>query len=144
MPVGSLQRDITLIFAPIVFIIINFCFLRSCYAAVEGARVYYAANILSCLIFAFINIGAYKFLSADLHTWLFVITRFGRYVYIGINSLKAVFIFYCIVGVSVFLAPIGLGWIKREKEEKIREKADVYEINRLGENYDNTEVAVNE
>lgn len=134
MPVGSVQRDITLFFAPIAFIVWNFRTLRRCYKAFAGKKIYYDANICAYGIFAILNLLAYIILPADGYTWILVITRLGRYTNLGITSSVAITLFHLIIFLSIFLAPIGLGWIKekrREKKEFISRMPGNLEVNPL-------------
>ncbi|MBQ6893036.1 MAG: hypothetical protein IJN48_02415, partial [Clostridia bacterium] len=59
MPVGSIQRDITLIGAPVAFIAWNIIMLRRCYVAFRGARNYYIVNTRAYAVFATVNLCAY-------------------------------------------------------------------------------------
>ena len=108
MPVESIQRELALNGAPIVFLIWNFILLRICYISFINRRIYYISNIIAYAVFTVIDVSAYIFLATDLYTWLFVITRLGRYSSLEINSLTAVIIFNCLLCASIFAAPIGL------------------------------------
>lgn len=147
MPVGSIQRDITLIGAPVAFIAWNIIMLRRCYVAFRGARNYYIVNICAYAVFATVNLCAYIFLPIDAYTWIFVITRFGRYGNLGITSPIAIAMFHCINFASIFLAPIGMGWVlEKEAEERqyIEKMPPMLEINTAEQDSDNTEVPENE
>ena len=147
MPVGSIQRDITLIGAPVAFIVWNIIMLRRCYVAFVGERTYYIANICAYVVFTIVNLCAYIFLPTDAYTWIFVITRLGRYTNLGITSPVGITIFHFIAFISIFLAPIGLGWIKmkvREEEELLERAPGILEVNPLEQKKDSMEVSTNE
>ena len=147
MPVGSTQRDVTLIGAPVAFIVWNIYNLRWCYKALGGKDLYYYVNICGYGAFAIINICSYIILPTDAYTWIFVITRLGRYSSLGITSPMAITLFHIILFISIFLAPIGLGWIKMKikEEEELREMAPgILEVNPLEQKRDSTEVQTNE
>lgn len=147
MPVESIQREMTLLIVPIAFLIWNFRLLRKCFIAFAGEKIYYIANILSYGIFAFINMCAYIFLPADLYTWIFVITRIGRYSNLGITSPVAISMFNCIVCASIFLAPVGLGEAKiarKEELEFLKIVSGDFDLSKFEQPYDNTEVLSNE
>ena len=147
MPVESFQRDVTLIVAPIAFVVWNFSLLRRCYVAFAGERIYYIANILSYLIFALINACTYIFLTADTYTWIFIVTRLGRYTGLGISSPVAIAMFHCIVCASIFAAHIGLGWVKevRKEEKEFLEKiSGEFDLSKFEQTYSNAEMFVNE
>ena len=134
MPVGSIQRDITLFFAPIAFIVWNFRTLRRCYKAFAGEIIYYHGNICAYGIFAILNLLAYFILPTDGYTWIFVITRFLRYSSIGITSQTGIMLFNLLLFASIFFAPIGLGWIKmveKENEELLERVPGNLEVNPL-------------
>lgn len=120
MPVGSIQRDVTLISAPVLFLIWNIRALRRYYKKLGGKKLYYYSNLCGYGAFALINLLSYMFLPTDAYTWLFVITKLGRYTSLGITAPVAISLFNCSLFFSVFLAPIGLGWVKVEARE-IRE-----------------------
>lgn len=147
MPVGSTQRDVTLIGAPVAFIVWNIYNLRWCYKALGGNSLYYYVNICGYSAFAIINICSYIVLPADAYTWIFVITRFARYSSLGITSPVAITLFHIILFISIFLAPIGLSWIKlkEKEEEELREMAPgILEVNPLEQKRKSTEVQTNE
>ena len=147
MPVGSIQRDITLIGAPAAFIAWNIYKLRWCYKGLGGKDLYYYANICGYSAFAIINICSYIVLPADAYTWIFVITRFARYSSLGITSPVAITLFHIILFISIFLAPIGLGWVKIKAMERreLREMAPgILEVNPLEQKRESTEVQTNE
>lgn len=134
MPVGSTQRDITLIGSPVAFIAWNIIMLRRCYVAFRGERNYYVVNICAYAVFATVNLCAYIFLPTDAYTWIFVITRFGRYSSLGITSPIAIAMFHCIVCASIFLAPIGLEWVKmaeKEEEELLAIAPGILDVNQM-------------
>ena len=147
MPVGSIQRDITLISAPVAFIVWNIIMLRQYYIAFAGNSAYYITNICAYAVFAIVNLCAYTFLPTDAYTWIFVITRFGRYTNLGITSPGGITLFHCIVFASIFLAPIGLGWIKmkaKEEEELLERAPGILKVNPLEQKRDSMEVSTNE
>lgn len=138
MPVGSIQRDVALIGAPILFLIWNIRVLRRCYKGLGGKSLYYYSNLYGYGVFALVNMFAYIFLPTDAYTWIFVITRFGRYADLGITSPVAIFIFHFLLFASIFLAPIGLGWVKiKAREEELRERAPGFlEVNPLEKDWE--------
>jgi len=147
MPVGSTQRDVTLICAPVAFIVWNIYNLRWCYKGLGGKSLYYYANICGYGAFAIINICSYIILPTDAYTWIFVITRFARYSSLGITSPVAITLFHIILFTSIFLAPIGLSWVKMaiKEEKELRERAPgILEANPLEQKRDSTEVQTNE
>lgn len=147
MPVESFQRELMMIAAPVVFLIWNFRLLRRCFVAFAGGRIYYIANISAYGIFALLNLCAYKFLPTDSYTWIFVITRLGRYSNLGITSSVAIAMFHCLMLSSIFAAPIGLGAAKiarKEELEFLKSVLDGFDENQPEQHNGNTEVAANE
>ncbi len=147
MPVGSIQRDITLIGAPVAFIAWNIIMLRRCYVAFKGSKIYYIVNIYAYAVFLIVNLCAYIFFPTDAYTWIFVITRLGRYSRLGITSPIAIILFHIAIIKSIFLAPIGLGWIKmkvKEEEELLARAPKRLDVNQLEKHRNNTEVPSNE
>lgn len=147
MPVGSTQRDVTLIGAPVAFFVWNIYKLRLCYKGLGGKSLYYYANICGYGVFALINFCAYQLLPTDAYTWIFVITRFARYSSLGITSPVGITIFHCVLFISIFLAPIGLGWVKIkaiERRELRKTAPGILTVNPLEQKRKSTEVQTNE
>lgn len=125
MPVGSLQRDIALIVAPVGFIVWNIVTLRVCYEGRHARDSYYIINLCAYAIFALVSAGVYFFFHTDVYTWLFVITRFARYSNLDISSPVAIGLFHIILILSIFLAPSGMEWVREKEEKRQREMANI-------------------
>ena len=144
MPNGSRQRDFTLIFAPVIFMAWNVIRLRECYLDLGGKTLYYTSNIIALSVFALVELCVYVFMHMDIYTWLFVTTRFLRYTELGVSSVVGITLFNIILFLSIFLAPIGLGWIKvKIAEQKALESLapGVLKVNPLENKRDENEVA---
>jgi len=142
MPLGSQQRDITLIAAPVLYMVWNVAMLRRCYAFLQSKEHYYIVNCIAYAAFALINIGAYLLLPTDGYTWLFVVTRFLRYSNLGISSPVGIALFHVIIGISIFISPIGMDWVYEEnkrRQQYIESMPPMLEINPLEEKPKNTE-----
>ena len=86
----------------------------------------------------------YVFAPMDIFTWLFVTTRFLRYAGLGVSSKIGIALFNVILFLSIFFAPIGLGWIKEKiKEQKALENLapGILEVNPFENKQDVNEVA---
>ena len=143
MPNGSTQREVVLIFAPVIFMTWNVLKLRKCYLALGGKTLYYVNNIIAWGIFVLVEVCVYVFAPMDIYTWLFVATRFLRYTSLGVPSKIGIALFNVILFLSIFFAPIGLGWIKEKiKEQKALESLapGVLEINPFENKQDVNEV----
>ena len=86
-------------------------------------------------------------MTADTYTWIFIVTRLGRYTGLGISSPVAIAMFHCIVCASIFAAHIGLGWVKevRKEEKEFLEKiSGEFDLSKFEQPYSNAEMFVNE
>ena len=142
MPVGSLQRSFALTALPFVYIVRNFFRLRKCYLIMVNEKSFFIANLFSVTIYATVSIVAYiiagKILSSIIlrkaYSWVFLVTYFLGFSNFGIPSIVSIALCHIILFISVFLAPIGLGWIhekRREKEEFISRMPGMLEVNPL-------------
>lgn len=120
MPSGSIQRDLALIATPIIFMVWNVLVLRGCYSAMRGKKSYFIVNIWAYVIFAIINLSIFVFCSRTFYVWLFSITGFMRYSNLNISAPVSIALFHIILIASIFLAPIGMKWVKKREEEKMR------------------------
>lgn len=120
MPSGSVQRDIALIAAPVFFMVWNVMMLRRYYSVMRGKKSYYIVNMWACVIFAIINISVFISCPREFYVWLFSITGFIRYSNLNVSAWKSIALFHIIIVASIFLAPIGMGWVKKKAEEKKR------------------------
>ena len=91
--------------------------LRRCYAFLVNKKCYYIVNCVAYAVFVIINAGAYFLLPTDGYTWIFVVTKFLRYSNLGVSTPVGIALFHTVIVVSVFIAPIGMGWIKRRDTE---------------------------
>lgn len=148
MPVGSLQRDIALVLLPLAYIIWNFRTLRKCYIIIDGdTKLFYVSNLCTAVIFCGISMIAFVMLPRKAYSWFFLVTYLMRFTEIGITSPISIILFHVILTISIFLAPIGLGWVKIKAMERreLREMAPgILEVNPLEQKRDSTEVQTNE
>ena len=81
------------------------------------------------------------------YSWLFLVTYLFGFSNIGLSSLSSILLFHIVLFISIFLAPIGLGWVKIKAMERreLREMAPgILEVNPLEQKRDSTEVQTNE
>lgn len=142
MPVGSLQRSIALTALPFVYIVKNFFRLRKCYLIMRNDNSFYIANLFAATIYGTVSVVAYItasmiFSSIALrkaYSWVFLVTYFLGFSNIGISTKVSILLFHCLLFISIFLAPVGFGWIKEkelEKEEFISRMPGMLEVNPL-------------
>lgn len=147
MPIASLQRDVALCICPIVFIAINVKKMRNCYYEIKNTALYYTINLCAYAIFSVLNLSSYVFFSREAYTWCFLITGFARFSRLEVATKISIMMFHCINLASIFLAPIGMGWVlEKEAEERqyIEKMPPMLEINTAEQDSDNTEVPENE
>lgn len=118
LPDGSGELVIGLYIAAALFIVINIWMMRGCYYELKDTKVYFIVNYSAYIIFGLITILAYKLFSAEVYTWLFAITKFARYTNLYLPTVYSVAIFHTVMGITIFLAPIGMSWVHRNAEEK--------------------------
>ncbi len=117
MPVGSIQRDITLILLPIIYIVWNVFMLRGCYMVVGERIVYYVINLCATVMFMFISAAAYLFLPKELYSWAFLVTYLGGFTTLGISGKVAILLFDIIITASVFFSIANMWWVQEELED---------------------------
>ena len=147
LTVGSWQRNSVLTALPIIYIIWNFRALRGCYIEMFDDKKYYATNLFATGAFVVVSVLAFILLPREGYSWLFLVTGLGSFLNFAVRAKIAISAFHAILTISIFLAPIGLGWIKmKEKEEKeLLERAPgLLAVNPLEQKRDNTEVFTNE
>ena len=96
------------------FILINLNMLRNCYFDLQNAKIYYLANITAYLIFTGIWFLIYHFCSNELYTWVFAMTKLGRYTNSGLDDFHAALAFHLLGIITVIFAPIGMNHIIEE------------------------------
>lgn len=134
LPINSVRRNIVLNLLPIAYIIWNFISLRRCYIVLCNDRKYYLSNLVATLVFVGTSIVAFIILPRKLYSWIFLITGLGSFLNVKVPAAIAIFLFHTIVFISIFLAPVGFGWIKEkelEKEEFISRMPGMLEVNPL-------------
>jgi hypothetical protein len=73
-------------------------------------------NFLSHTIFAGINFLVLMFANNVVYTWLFSITKGLKFL--NVDLIYSVLLFHFIQLLCIVVAPIGMGWIFIEKEER--------------------------
>ena len=147
MPVGSTQRDVTLAVLPAIYIVWNIVMLRRCYCILRSNEVYYIVNLCANSLLALVSICALFTFPRRLYSWAFLVTYFAGFLNVGISALVSVSLFHIIMLASIFLAPIGMGWVlEKEAEERqyIEKMPPMLEINPVEQDSDNTKVPENE
>ena len=155
MPVESMQRIVALTILPIIYILWNFIHLRRCYLGIRDKVQYYTLNLVATGAFAIVSIATYitasmiisSIMLRKAYSWLFLVTYLFRFSNIGLSSLSSILLFHIVLFISIFLAPIGLSWIKlkEKEEEELREMAPgILEVNPLEQKRNSTEVQTNE
>ena len=96
--------------------------------------MYFIANIIAVIIYASLSCGLYlgaDYISNELlkkaYSWIFLTTYFMQFTRLGILPILSIGIFHVILLISVFVAPIGLGWIKQAKLESEIEMEELLE-----------------
>ncbi len=140
-------RNITLTLLPIIYIIWNFTKLRSCYFELFDENRYYITNLFATGAFIVMSIFAFVLLPRKGYSWLFLVTGLGSFLNVKIPASIAISAFHIILIISIFLAPIGLGWIKikaKEEQELLEMVPGILEVNPSEPGHTNTEVFANE
>ena len=134
IPTEGLLRDGTLTALPIIYILWNVYSLRRCYVVLGGEKSYYIINAIATVVFVAASLFAYKFYRGEIYSWFFLTTGLGSFLNISVSGIKSILAFHCLLSASIFLAPIGLGWVKMaiEEEEELMEVAPGFlEVNPL-------------
>ena len=141
------QRNAVLTALPIIYIIWNFKSLSSCYFELRDDKKYYVINLIATAAFSLTSICSFLLLPRVSYSWLFLVTGLGSFLNFVVRAKVAILSFHAILTISIFLAPIGLGWIKmkeREEEELLERAPGILEVNPLEQKRDSTEVQTNE
>ena len=141
------QRNAVLTALPIIYIIWNFKSLSSCYFEMHGDKKYYVINLIATAAFSLTSIFSFLFLPRTSYSWLFLVTGLGSFLNFVVRAQIAILSFHAIMNISIFLAPIGLGWVKIKAMERreLREMAPgILEVNPLEQKRKSTEVQTNE
>lgn len=118
MPVGSVQRDITLAILPVIYIIWNVFMLRRSYKKIKKIKSYYVISLCATAAFVFISVIAFFTFPRKFYSWFFLVTCLAGFSNVKLLIKLSLPMFYIVIFASVFLAPIGMGWVKRKAEEK--------------------------
>ena len=118
LPDGSRELVVGLYIAVALFVAINIWMMRACYYVLRDTKVYFIVNYGAYFVFGLITVLAYKLFSSEAFTWLFAITKFARYTNLYLPTAYSVTIFHTVMGIVIFLAPIGMSWVHRSAEEK--------------------------
>ena len=147
MPVGSIQRDVALALLPVIYVVWNVVMLRRCYRILCRIKIYYIVNSCAGLFFALISICAFFTIPRALYSWMFLATYLAGFSNIGIQPFLSVILFHSVITASIFVAPVGMGWVKKMEEEErqyIENMPPMLEINTVEQSAENTEVVHNE
>ncbi len=141
------QRNAVLTALPIIYIIWNFKSLSSCYVELRDNKKYYVINLIATAAFFLTSICSFLLLPRVSYSWLFLVTGLGSFLNFVVRAKIAILSFHAILTISIFLAPIGLGWVKieaREREELWERAPGILEVNPLEQKRESTEVQTNE
>lgn len=141
------QRNAVLTALPIIYIIWNFKSLSSCYFKMRGDKKYYVINLIATVAFSLTSICSFLLLPRVSYSWIFLVTGLGSFLNFVVRARIAILSFHAIMITSIFLAPIGLSWVKMaiKEEKELRERAPgILEVNPLEQKRDSTEVQTNE
>ncbi len=144
---GTWQGNAILSALPIIYIIWNFKSLSSCYFELSGDKTYYVINLIATAGFVLTSICSFLWLPRVSYSWLFLVTGLGSFLNFVVHSNTAILSFHVILTVSVFLAPIGLGWVKlavQEEEELLKRAPGILEVNPLEQKKKTSEVQTDE
>ncbi len=100
-----------------VFLYINVRMLRNCYFDLEGKSAYYSSNVIAYLSFTLLSMFAYFFVSNEIYTWVFALTKFVRYINSQISAFISICIFHILGILSIYVAPLGMGNFINERIE---------------------------
>ena len=118
LPDGSRELIIGLYIATIAFMVINIRMMRACYYFLRNTGQYFLVNYSAYFVFGIITVVVYKLSSGEFYTWLFAITKFAKYTNLYLTTVNSAVIFHMVMGIAIFLAPIGMSWVHRSTEEK--------------------------
>ena len=126
----------------IVFNFVNIGKYRWSYVNLAKEKDYYSINIIAYLLFALLNILCIYILPNSAYTWLFLITKFERFVFLGVVSedsfwcglLFSAITFHVIGIIAIICAPFGLDWIS---DDEAPEDLKMLETEENGNNENN-------
>lgn len=118
LPDGSGELVIGLYIAMAIFIVINIWMMRGCYYELKDTKVYFIVNYSAYIVFGLITILVYNLFSTEVYTWFFAITKFARYTNLYLPTVYSAAVFHTVIGIAIFLAPIGMSWVHISVEEK--------------------------
>ena len=118
LPDGSRELVTGLYIAAALFVAINIWMMRACYYVLRDTKIYFVVNYGAYLAFGLITVLVYKLFSSEAYTWLFAITKFARYTNLYLPTAYSAAIFHTVMGIAIFLAPIGMSWVHINSEEK--------------------------
>lgn len=141
------QRNAVLTALAIIYLTWNFRELRKNYLKMHNDKKYYIVNIIVTAGFILLSVISFLVLPRAVYSWLFLVTGLGSFLAVRVPAVVALPAFYIILFTSIFIAPIGLGWVKIKAMERreLREMAPgILEVNPLEQKRDSTEVQTNE
>ena len=112
---GILENEVSLLAGMLagtaVFMYADYRMLQNCYFDLTDKPLYYFTNITAYIIFAAAGFLTYALGSGNVYTWLFAVTKFARYMNIGITAVCSALIFHIMGLAVVFIATIGMDWV---------------------------------
>ncbi len=125
LPDASVKMFAGVYISVIAFLCINIRMLRDCHYEIRDNRVYLAVNLSANVVFALLNLIAYKLLPQYIYTFIFAITKFAKFTPFPINSGYSAVIFHIVMAILILLAPIGMKRIYEEEEAEFLENENI-------------------
>lgn len=101
-----------------IFFVINIYMLRNMYMDIES-KFYFISNYIAYFIFVAVNIMVCRFLSAEVYTVLFGITKFVRFIPYNISNIESAALFHGVMFVIITIIPLIFRGINDDLNEFI-------------------------
>lgn len=102
-----------------IFSIINIRFSRNSYFRLKNLKLYYGANYIALVVYAFVLAIFYKLFGNVAYTWLFAITKCISYLPFGVGRIQGVGGYLLGLAVIIAASPLGMKFVVMyHKDEK--------------------------
>jgi len=118
----------------VLFAVIQAFMLRHCYFDLCNKYDYYLFNYLAYAVFMVVDIAVFFLCNNVIFTWGFGITKFLRFISVGMDTFFGIIVFHLAMLVIIALAPIGMGWVfilKKESDGEEQEQPNLLDAEDL-------------
>lgn len=102
----------------VAFLLMNLHQLKQCFFDLRDKKLYYYANLGAYALFVIVSLLLYGLGGNTVYAWCFAITKFLRYMPLGISNLVSAMVFHLLLLGVVLAAPLGMDWIFVNEEEE--------------------------